>query len=251
MSSEWYASRCGIPHSNTKNLLTKLRRGESILPKNHYKRKSRVLPFQHLVMRSITIDPTTPLRTIREDLVTVVARHGDDVATIPENAIDAVVEERTRRARETRNGQPEEDRDDMLEEQSENAEQGSETVEVDQGEGTVPSISALNRFLRGLTGRDSGRNIPVISFKKCTVRGPDANTQENKIKRLEAIQQLGDKLGAGYRWVCIDETSWRVGNTTAYGWAKRGDRCFVTKSKGGIALTPSPRSTHTVSVTAT
>ena len=57
------------------------------------------------------------------------------------------------------------------------------------------------------------------------------------MRRLEAVQQLSDKLGAGYTWVCIDETSWRVGNTTAYGWAKRGDRCFVTKSRGGISLT--------------
>ena len=57
------------------------------------------------------------------------------------------------------------------------------------------------------------------------------------MRRIEAIQRLRDKLGAGYWWVCIDETSWRVGNTTAFGWAKRGDPCFVTKSRGGIALT--------------
>ena len=64
-----------------------------------------------------------------------------------------------------------------------------------------------------------------------------ANTHENKTRRIEAIQQLRDKLGAGYWWVCIDETSWRVGNTTAYGWAKWGDPCFVTTSRGGIMLT--------------
>ena len=239
-TSEWYSSRCGIPHSNTKNMLTLLRRGESILPKNHYKRKSRVLPFQHLVMRAITIDPTTPLRTIREDLANVVSRHGDDVTNIPANAIDEVVEERTRRANETRAGGPEVDQDGMLEEQSETAEQGSETVEVVDGQGgtvPIPSVSALNRFLRGLTGTDAGREIPVITFKKCSVRGPSANTQENKMRRLEAVQQLRNKLGSGFTRVCIDETSWRVGNTTAYGWAKRGERCFVTKSKGGIALT--------------
>ena len=58
---EWYASQCGIPLSNAKKLLCKLRRGESILPKDHYKRKSRVIPFQHLILRRLTIDPTTSL----------------------------------------------------------------------------------------------------------------------------------------------------------------------------------------------
>ena len=64
-----------------------------------------------------------------------------------------------------------------------------------------------------------------------------ANTEENKTLRIDAIEELRNKMAAGYWWVCIDETAWRVGNTTAYGWSKRGDRCFVTKSRGGIALT--------------
>ena len=228
---EWYASQVGIPVANTKFLLRKIRRGESILPKNHYKRKSRVIPFQHLVLRILTIDPTTPLREIRDDLESVVALHGDEVADIPETAIDAIVAEK-RRAREERTEEVEEER-------SQTVDEGSETVEVAETHRrfSVPSVTAISRFLRGVTGTDDGREILIVSFKKCTVRGPAANTDDNKMRHLEAIQQLRDKMAAGYWWVCIDETSWSVGNTTAYGWSRRGDPCFITKARGGIALT--------------
>ena len=92
-TSEWYSARCGIPHHNKKNLLTMIRRGDSLLPRNHYKRKSRVVPFQHLVLRSISIDPTTPLKTMRKDLESVVVRHGDDVASIPAEVMDEALKD--------------------------------------------------------------------------------------------------------------------------------------------------------------
>ena len=60
MSVEWYASRCGITDQNTKKLLWKIRRGESIRPKNHYKRKSCMLPFQRLVTCVLDNDRQLP-----------------------------------------------------------------------------------------------------------------------------------------------------------------------------------------------
>ena len=210
-----------------------MRRGDSILPNEHFKRKSRVLPFQHLVMRRLTLDPTTPLHEVREYLHLIIARHGDDIENIPVNAVDEIVAEKRR----TEDEVPMEEVDIDA---SQREERGTLTIEAEQGQGdqaTVPSIGSLSRFLRGVTGNGESTEIPVISFKKCSVRGSVANTRENKMRRIEAIQQLRDKLGAGYRWVRINETSWRVGNTTAYGWAKRGDPCFVTKSRGGIMLT--------------
>ena len=146
-------------------------------------------------------------------------------------AIEEIVEEKRRAG--------EEGIEEVEENRGETVDQGSETVEVvvTQQRFIVPSVTAISRFLRGATGSDEGREIPIISFKKCTVRGPAANTAENKTRRLEAIQQLRDKMAAGYWWVCIDETSWSVGNTTAYGWSRRGDRCFITKARGGICLT--------------
>ena len=94
---QWFASECGIPLANTKVLLWKIKKGESIMPKDHYKRKSRVTPFQHLVKRRLEIDPTTPLRVLREDLIQVVVRHGDDVETLPEAVMNEVVQERAAR----------------------------------------------------------------------------------------------------------------------------------------------------------
>ena len=146
-------------------------------------------------------------------------------------AIEEIVEEKRRAG--------EEGIEEVEENRGETVDQGSETVEVvvTQQRFIVPSVTAISRFLRRVTGSDECREIPIISFKKYTVRGLAANTAENKTRRLEAIQQLRDKMAAGYWWVCIDETSWSVGNTTAYGWSRRGDRCFITKARGGISLT--------------
>ena len=191
----------------------KIRRGESILPKNHNKRKTRVLPFQHLVLCRLAIDPIRALRVVREDLSQFVALHGDDVANIPVAVIDDVVAERERRAKEVPMEQVERD---ATEDDSQTIDTAEERQRL-----TVPSVSALSRFLRGVTGTSEGREIPVITFKRCHVRGPTAYTDENKRRRIEAIEELLNKLRACYWWVCIDETSWRVGNTTAYGWAKR------------------------------
>lgn len=229
---EWYSSQCGITISNIKVLLCKIRKGESILPKGHYKRKSRVIPFQHLVLTRLEIDQTTSLRTIRRDLSKVIERHGDDIANIPADVMNAIVAEDERRPEDAPVGD--------VADQSETAGKGSDSVEVVQAQEsslTVPSVTALSKFLRGLTKTNEGRKIPVISFKKCSVRGPAAKTEENKTLRIEAIKQLRNKIGAGYWSVCIDETNWRVGNTTAYGHAKRGEKCFVSKSRGGISLT--------------
>ena len=242
MSVEWYASRCGITDQNTKKLLWKIRRGESILPKNHYKRKSRVLPFQHLVMRVLNNDPTTPLTQLREDLEQIVALNGGIIANVPDAIVDQVLQRRAPEQRqEAAMDETQPIDDDTAEEGSETVEEGSETIEVPQGQvqqrPTIPSVSAISKFLRGLTGTNDGRQIPVISFKKCHTRGPAANTDANKTLRIEAITQLQEKMADGYLWVCIDETAWSVGNTTAYGWSKRGDPCFVTKARGGVALT--------------
>ena len=48
---------------------------------------------------------------------------------------------------------------------------------------------------------------------------------------------LNDMIRAGYRWVCLDESSWRVACTSVCGWSARGSRCFITKAKNGMRLT--------------
>ena len=68
----WYAATLGITLSNVTNLLVKLRRWESIMPKGYYHRKSRVVPFQHLVRREVELDPTVPMQVVRDGLHLIV-----------------------------------------------------------------------------------------------------------------------------------------------------------------------------------
>ena len=141
--------------------------GESILPKEQYKRKSRVLPFQHLVMRRLSLHPTTPLREVREDLQLIVDRHGEDVENIPVSVVDEIVAERGRMVDEV----PMEEVDTR-----EAEERGVETVEDEQGQGrqpTVPSIGSLSRFLRGVTGKvkvERSRSFPSKSVLFAALR---------------------------------------------------------------------------------
>ena len=202
-TAEWYASQCGIPLSNTKTLLWKVRKGESLLPKNHYKRKSRVLPFQHLVKRRLAIDPTTSLAVVREDLIQVVAQHGPNVETLPEAVMDEIVQQRAAQPEEAQEAEDQMDDATISEEDPETEvdeePQEPQEAQVQEQPGIpIPSVSALSRFLRGLTGNGEERTIPVITFKKCHTRGPAANTEDNKTARIEAIQQLRDKFAAGY-----------------------------------------------------
>ncbi|KAL7716331.1 putative transposase [Entamoeba marina] len=72
----------------------------------------------------------------------------------------------------------------------------------------APSISSIRHFLKGETGSNEERNIPMFSFKKETIRGFVANTEENKIKRIEAIQKLrnciaGVQNGNGIRLTSV------------------------------------------------
>ena len=64
-----YSTRLGIPLGNTPRLLTKLQKGSSILPKGHFIRKSRVLPYQHLVKPMNEDDPSITIQKMRECLV--------------------------------------------------------------------------------------------------------------------------------------------------------------------------------------
>ena len=76
MPPVWYSAKLGLTISSVENLLVKLRRGESIMPKGYYNRKSRVIPFQHLVRREVELDPTVPMRVVRDDLEAVVELSG-------------------------------------------------------------------------------------------------------------------------------------------------------------------------------
>ena len=111
--------------------------------------------------------------------------------------------------------------------------QGSDVVTTVK----VPSKSSILAFIRGESGDALRREIPVFSFKRETVRGVNANTDDNKEARVQAIETINGMIRGGYRWVCLDESSWCVATTAVYGWSKRGERCFVTKGNNGICIT--------------
>ena len=214
-----YSTKFGIPLKNTQKLLTSLRKGQSILPKGHYSRKSRVIPYQHIVKRLLANDPSITIKKLRECLICGVEGTEGDGDTV--NNVD--------------NPQPREDSGIDGGSSETGIVQQNQESQTDQS--TVPSESAIRKFLVGITGNGEEREVPVFSFKRETPRMPGANTAENKEKRVQAIQELRSEMAQGYQWVCIDETSWSVGNTPAFGWARRGEKCFITKSRNGIRLT--------------
>ena len=75
-SPVWYAAKHGITISSVENINVKLRRGEGIVPKCHYNRKSCIVPFQHLVRLEVELDPTVPMRDVRNDLEVIVGLSG-------------------------------------------------------------------------------------------------------------------------------------------------------------------------------
>ena len=64
--AEWYSQEVGIRLARTRDLLTLLRNGKSVMPKGHYRRRSRVEPFQRLIARCLNKRPT--ISTRRDDV---------------------------------------------------------------------------------------------------------------------------------------------------------------------------------------
>ena len=244
---EWYSCKFGITLHNVANLLVKLRRGESIMPKGYYNRKSRVVPFQHLVRREIELDATVPMWQVRKDLEAVVARYGSDVESLAPDVVDDIVRARNERGlaagggdvhADDSHGTADTDDIDTLNDTL----NGTDDVDMLDDDThsrpavQIPSVSSLNAFLRGDSGMDILRDIPVFTMKRETVRGAHANTPENKELRYQAVVALR-RMTSGYPWVCLDETSWVIGSTPVYGRSERGKKCFITKGRGGLRLT--------------
>ena len=107
MSAKWYSQQVGIRLSRTRDLLSKLRNGQVVMPEGHYRRRSRVEPFQHLIARGLTKKPTISIGCLWECLQRLIDECGavseDDVLAIDPERLDRFV-----------NGeeQPQERRDD-------------------------------------------------------------------------------------------------------------------------------------------
>ena len=189
MSDVEYSAKLGIPLKNAPKLLTSLRKGISILPKGHYHRKSRVLPYQHLVKQILIDDPSISIAKLRECLI---ARTETNEGIVESGELDGL------------DGTSSQVQNGMSEPSNETS-----TIELNEERHEVhtpiPSESAIRKFLVGLTASGEEREVPVFSFKRETKRMPGANTAENKEKRIEAVQMLRMRMAQGYQWVCIDD----------------------------------------------
>ena len=257
--AEWYSHEVGIRLARTRDLHSLLRNGKSVMPKGHYRRRSRVEPFQRLIARCLNKNPTISINGVRECLQRLVddcaATTDDEVQAIDPILVDAIVERRGGDAvHENEEQAPHVPVDDdahfvdaeasvdFVDELDRSEMDAASAAGASQGNGVVttvrvPSKSAILAFVKGESGDALRREIAMFSFKRETVRGVNANSDENKEARVRAIEVLNGKIRGGYRWVCLDESSWRVAATSVYGWSKRGERCFITKAKSGLRLT--------------
>ena len=149
LSDVQYSTQLGIPFKNTQRLLTELRNGRSILPKGHFSRKSRVLPYQHIVKRMIEVDPSFTIRKMREYLVVLTNTLDQDPESTDASVVNPVLDQ-------VMSGQP------PREVQPDETEPNQEHL----AESPVRIESAIRRFLVGLTGKGDDRDVPIFSFKQ-------------------------------------------------------------------------------------
>ena len=107
--AEWYSHEVGIRLARTRDLLSLLRNGKSVMPKGHYRRRSRVEPFQRLIARCLNKNPTISINGDRECLQRLVddcaATTDDEVQAIDPILVDVIVERRGGDARHDNDGQ--------------------------------------------------------------------------------------------------------------------------------------------------
>ena len=69
-------------------------------------------------------------------------------------------------------------------------------------------------------------DIEPLSFTEVSVRGPAANSDENKALRIQRRQELDAYINAGYLVVFVDESHWSVGNVRTRAWARKVRNTF-------------------------
>lgn len=204
--ASFYAEKVGIKTAQAEKYIHKLANQESIYSKNHYSKKSRTIPFQHLVNNMIKNDSSVAIYTIRKTIAK---------------------EEKHRIANNL----------DEIENNIETINSFNEEINEEDIKRFAPSDSSIRRFMKDEIKNSEDREIPVFSYQRVKMRGPAANTPENKQKRIDAVNELREYIHGGARLVCVDETHWKVAGTAVYGWGIKGDQAIVTKKKGGISLT--------------
>jgi hypothetical protein len=99
--------------------------------------------------------------------------------------------------------------------------------------GTKPVIS-YSTLLRHLHLKDRAHESDECrpySFKRLTLRGPEANSPENKNIRILVANLLLNSERNGYLSVHVDESHWEILPNRSYGWSEVGEAAMETVQK--------------------
>ena len=97
------------------------------------------------------------------------------------------------------------------------------------------SVATMHRYVRD---DDLMREADIgpLSFTEVSVRGPAANSDENKALRIQRRQELDVYINAGYLVVFVDESHWSVGNVRTRSWGPKGQKHFRTTNIASLSL---------------
>ena len=97
------------------------------------------------------------------------------------------------------------------------------------------SVATMHRYVRD---DDLMREVDIgpLSFTEVSVRGPAANSDENKALRIQRRQELDAYINAGYLVVFVDESHWSVGNVRTRGWGPKCQKHFRTTNIASFSL---------------
>ena len=108
---------------------------------------------------------------------------------------------------------------------------------IEAGTPTLPEVSltTMHRYVKN-DELMSEVDVGPLSFTRVSIRGPAANSDENKELRVLRRRELDALIKAGYMPIFVDESHWSVGNVRNHGWGRRGEKHFRTRNLASFSL---------------
>ena len=113
----------------------------------------------------------------------------------------------------------------------------SNIEKIESGDNPLPEV-ALSTIHRYVSDDGLMREVDIgpISFTEVTIRGPAANSPENKELRILRRRELDALINAGFMPVFVDESHWTVGNVRTRGWGPKGEKHYRTTTLASFSL---------------
>ena len=108
---------------------------------------------------------------------------------------------------------------------------------IEDGREVLPevSVTTIHRYVSNDQLMDEV-DVGPISFTEVTLRGPAANSPENKELRIARRKELDACIRAGYMAIFVDESHWSVGNVRTRGWGSKGEKHYRTTDLSSFSL---------------